>query len=290
MRLVYLCLMTCWVVSALERVSTNNSSSSDACLFVNCKCTKNSDNSYDVLCISSDSETLFPKRAGGSESRAEQPVINTFLIKRYKFKQIPDDTFKDLIVRNLIIGENQLERLSVNAFRSIKSLGLLRIIEKNFQIIEPNAFEWVRDSLFELGLWQLNFKSKDVDLFFKQLATLDHLRTLNLMGYYLTEFKPEWTRVFANLSTLSLASNDIRALSPTIFDNAKHLQTLDLSNNFLMNLTNVFDALRPLRTRLRELKLYGNSIDYIEEFPELDNLQVLDLANNKIKVFVFLFI
>lgn len=288
MRLVYVCLMTCWIVLTVESVSTTNSS--DACLFVNCKCTKNSDNSYDVLCISSDSETLFPKRRGDSESLEPLPIINTFLIKRYKFKQIPDDTFKDLIVRNLIIGENQLERLTVNAFRSIKSLGLLRIIEKNFQFIEPNAFEWVRDSLFELGLWQLNFKSKDVDLFFKQLATLDHLRTLNLMGYYLTEFKPEWTRVFANLSTLSLASNDIRALSPTIFDNAKQLQTLDLSNNFLMNLTNVFEALRPVRTRLRELKLYGNSIDYIEEFPELDNLQVLDLANNKIKVSIDLLV
>lgn len=270
---------------ALFVAGSNSTKKPDECVFEGCKCVKNSDNSVDILCISTDSETQFPRRAKlAKDTNTTTPVINTFLIKRYKFKQIPDDIFGELEVRNLIIGENQMERLTVNAFRSIKSLGLLRIIEKNFHSIEPGSLGWVKDTLIELGLWQLNFKASDVDLFFAQLATLDHLKTLNLMGYYLTEFKTEWTKVFVNLSSLSLASNDIKRLSPSIFENALQLQTIDLSNNFLVNLTNVFEALRPVQTVLRELKLYGNSIDQLLVFPEFPSLQILDLSNNKIKV------
>lgn len=255
--------------------------SSPSCLFSGCKCITNGDNSLDILCIANEVDNNFPIRLNQKSTVA---VINTFLIKRYKFKEIPDDTFENLEVRNLIIGENQLEKLTINAFRSIKSLNLLRIIEKNLHTIEPDAFKWVKNCLVEFGLWQLNFKSKDIDLFFEQLATLDHLKSLNLMGYYLTEFKPEWTRVFTNITTLSLASNDIKELNSDLFVLANNLQTLDLSNNFLSNLSNVFEALKPIEMNLRELKLYGNSIEHILDFPELPSLQSLDLSNNKIKV------
>jgi Leucine-rich repeat (LRR) protein len=215
------------------------------CLFQGCKCSKNSDESFDILCISSDSEIQFPLRSNSSFNT--NSTINTLLIKRFKFRRIPDGAFADLEVRNLIIGENQLETLTYNAFRDMKSLTLLRIIEKNFNRIEPGALDWVKNSLSELGLWQLDFKHKDIDLFFTELASLNRLRTLNLMGYYLTEFKANWTRIFGNLTTLSLASNDMRRLSPAIFNNAKHLQSLDLSNNFLNNLTNIFDALKSIK-------------------------------------------
>lgn len=268
-----------WALSSSSRDSDSD------CLFQGCKCNQNSDDSFDVLCIATDSESLFPVRRNDNGSTTTTTTINTFLIKRYRFKQIPDAAFADLTVRNLIIGENQLETLTTNAFHAIRSLGLLRIIEKNFRTIEEGALRPIRETLVELGLWQLDFKAASVDAFFAQLASLDRLRTLNLMGYYLTEFKSEWTRVFVNLTSLSLASNDMRRLSASIFDNARQLQSLDLSNNFLANLSNVFEALGPVRERLRELKLYGNSIETLEDFPEFPSLQTLDLSNNKIKVF-----
>lgn len=270
---VSLVLVCAWHGAGVSGAETN-------CLFKDCKCTKNIDNSLDILCISTNDDSLFPTRV--ENYTGNYSLVNTFLIKRYKFKQIPDEAFRDLEIRNLIIGENSMEKLALNSFRAIKSLQLLRIIEKNFEIIEDHALDWIQHSLIELGLWQLNFVSEHIDSFFEQLGSLYNVRTLNLMGYNLIKFKPEWTRVFVNVSSLSLASNDLKVLPVDLFTNATHLVSLDLSNNFLTNLTNVFQAIKPIGKHLKELKLYGNTIENLLDFPAWESLESLDLSNNKI--------
>jgi Leucine-rich repeat (LRR) protein len=225
---------------------------------------------------------LFPPRTDNFTDAL--PVVNTFLIKKYKFTRIPEDAFTGFVIRNLIIGENQLTELGVNSFRGIKSLVLLRIIEKSFEKIEPHAFKWISSSLNELGLWQLNFKSERIDEFFAELANLRTLKVLNIMGYGLTEFKSEWTGLFQNVSSLNLGSNDLKTVTASLFKPCSNLIVLDLSNNFLDNMTVVYAALRPVQFSLRELKLTGNSIETLVDFPKFPSLEVLDLSYNKLKV------
>ena len=257
-----------------------------SCLFISCRCTKNFDGSYDIICEgdkdgASDTLFSFPRR---SENFTDPlPIINTFLIKRFSFKQIPDDSFRDLSIRNLIIGENQLVIINLNSFRGIKSLGLLRVIEKHLEEIEFDSLRWISPTLNELGLWQLNFKSQYIDEFFNQLASLRNLKTISIMGYGLTEFKYQWTEMFHNISSINLASNDLRSINPNMFKLCNNLFSLDLSNNFLENITSVFVALRPIQNNLRELKLSGNMIKNLENFPKFLSLEILDLSFNKIK-------
>jgi Leucine-rich repeat (LRR) protein len=289
------------LIVAIVFTSTHaqQSVSSSSCPFVGCRCTKNYDQSYDITCVGDDSiataaarssdTSSFPLRieiSSNDSSTGPQPipVINTFLVKKYKFTRIPEDTFTDLTIRNLIIGENQLSVLNLNSFRGIKSLTLLRIIEKNLEHIEPGSLNWISESLNELGLWQLNFKSEHIDKFFSELRTLHKLKVLNIMGYGLTEFKPEWTVLFENLTSLNLGSNDLRAVTVELFKSCSNLIVLDLSNNFLENLTNVYEALRPVQFKLRELKLIGNSIAKLVDFPKFPSLEVLDLSYNKLKL------
>jgi Leucine-rich repeat (LRR) protein len=264
-------------------------SQDNSCFFIGCKCTKNFDDSYDILCIGDEiaaqddnQKIVFPKRVENASS-PQIPLINTFLIKKFPFRKIPDLVFRDLRIRNLVIGENELEILTENAFRGIKSLGLLRVIEKNFERIEPFALMPISDTLNELGLWQINFNSEFIGDFFAQFKQLKSLKTINIMGYGLKDFKYEWTEMFENISSLNLASNDLRDIRPDLFRKASNLLVLDLSNNFLENLTDVFQALRPVQYTLKELKITGNSIEHVVNFPKFPNLEILDLSFNKIK-------
>lgn len=278
-------LWVCLVLLTLVQASVSQKQP-QACLFVGCKCTKNYDQSIDVICIGEDGNDQvleFPKRSDQFANQKILPVVNTFLIKRYKFFQIPDDSFRDLVIRNLIIGENQLTEISAYSFRGIKSLGLLRVIEKNLDRIEKDGLVWIGDTLNELGLWQLNFKSAYIDDFFYELTALKSLRVLNIMGYGLTEFKYAWTQLFRNVTALSLASNDLRSVDQDMFKACSNLLILDLSNNLLSNLSTIYSALRPVQFNLKELKLTGNSIEELIDFPKFPNLEILDLSFNKLK-------
>jgi Leucine-rich repeat (LRR) protein len=294
MKFFFTCLL--FISLTLASIHAQQVIPPSSCLFVGCRCTKNYDQSYDVTCIGDDSSvvaraadiSLFPARAEPSTNTSEPaplvPIINTLLIKKYTFTRIPEDTFSDLTIRNLIIGENQLTELNLNSFRGIKSLTLLRVIEKNFEHIETDSLKWISESLSELGLWQLNFKSKHINEFFAELRKLHKLKVLNIMGYGLTEFKTEWTNLFENLTSLNLGSNDLGSVTMDLFRPCTNLIVLDLSNNFLDNLTNVYVALRPVQFKLRELKLTGNSIEKLVDFPKFPSLEVLDLSYNKLKL------
>jgi Leucine-rich repeat (LRR) protein len=121
-----------------------------------------------------------------------------------------------------------------------------------------------------------------VDEFFDEVKKVSSLKILKLMGYGLENFNVTWKSVFNNLTSLSLASNDLTSISPGVFDSATELVSLDLSNNLLADLNITFEALLPLTYTLKELRLNGNSIDKLIEFPDFENLEILDLSNNKL--------
>jgi len=255
---------------------------SSECLFEDCKCIKSFADYYDILCIADytkiNESILIPARS----NTTNMTNINTFLIKQYRFKTIPDGYFDGLNIKSLIIGENQLENLTTNAFRGVYSLQLLRIIEKNFKHIENDSLTWLNDKLNELGLWQINYNMENIDEFFDEVKKVSSLKILKLMGYGLENFNVTWKSVFSNLTSLSLASNDLTSISPGVFDSATELVSLDLSNNLLSDLELTFEALLPLVYTLKELRLNGNSIEKLIDFPDFENLEILDLSNNKL--------
>ena len=286
------------------------SESSSACIFKDCKCNPSGPSSIDVYCIYDEETmnvdpTLFPARllaadddavdansilASTNESTVAAkstsvttPNINTMLIKKYKFTTIPADAFAGLAIRNLIIGENELTELGTASFRGIRSLDLLRIIERRFERIEPDALAPLGDKLRELGIWQLNFRSEHIDSLLAELrAHSAKLRTLKLMGYGLKKFRTEWLELFRNVTSLSLASNDLSALQVDLLETSRQLVSLDLSNNMLDDMLDTYATLAPVQRTLKDLKLSGNGIQTLADFPAFNALEILDLSNNKL--------
>ena len=154
---VYLALILWNIIYSF--IPNVNATANIECLYEGCKCAKFGD-AFDVLCVAENASTLelYPKRLNFSSITK----INTFLIKKYNFKSIPDDYFKGLSINNLIIGENNLEVITQNAFRGVKSILLMRIIEKDLDLFEKGSMSWLNDKLNEIGIWQLNFKSENI--------------------------------------------------------------------------------------------------------------------------------
>ena len=250
----------------------------DHCVFEGCRCVKNIDYSYDVICVNQDN-TQFPTRIKSNTNK----TINTLLFKQYLFTEIPAGTFEGLSIRHLIIGENKLKKIDSNTFIGIRSLSLLKIIEKDFETIELGAFDPIENYLNELGIWQINYQSNTIDEFFNELKKLKNLKTLSLMGYGLEHFKPEWTRIFEPIVNLNLASNEMRTIDPHFFKWCKSIESINLSNNFINNLTLIFKALEPVQSKIRELKLASNQISSLVDFSVFPRLESLDLSNNKVK-------
>jgi Leucine-rich repeat (LRR) protein len=251
------------------------------CFFEGCKCVSIG-SLFDVMCVSESRQAKFPPRST-SYSNLTNININTFLIKKYDFRSIPDDSFKNLRINNLIIGENNMRIITKNTFRGVKSILLLRVIENNLDSFEKNSFSWLNDTLNEVGLWQLNFKSGNIDSIFDELSTLSNLKTLKIMGYNMKKFKASWLPLLKHIHSFSLASNNLNSIQSNLFTLSTNLISLDLSNNLLDDLSDTIAAVRPLESILKELKLNGNNIENLIDFPHFEMLEILDLSNNRFK-------
>ena len=261
-----------------QRIST---SVIPECFFEGCKCVSIG-SLFDVMCVSENRQAQFPRRSP-SYSNITSININTFLIKKYDFRSIPADSFKNLRINNLIIGENNMRILTKHAFRGVKSILLLRIIESNLDSFEVNSLSWLNDTLNEVGLWQLNFKSDNIDSIFDELSSLSNLKTLKIMGYNMKKFKSPWLPLLKHIHSFSLASNNLNSIQSNLFTLSENLISLDLSNNILDDLGDTLAALKPLDSILKELKLNGNNIENMISFPQFEMLEILDLSNNRFK-------
>lgn len=240
---------------------------------------------FDVMCVNIDARIHeFPRRL--NTTNLPTPInVNTLLIKKYNFTSIPDDAFAQLNINNLIIGENNMKVLTVNAFRHVLSIHILRIIENQLDTIEPEALTWVNSSLVEIGMWQLNFKSPKVNSIFEELVKFRgaNLKTLKIMGYNMKKFKTAWLPLVKDISSFSLASNNLAQIQSNLFTLSTQLISLDLSQNILDDMGDTLISLEPLNTILKELKLNGNQIEHCVTLSQFTTLEILDLSNNRIK-------
>jgi Leucine-rich repeat (LRR) protein len=212
--------------------------------------------------------------------------INVFLINNCNFDTIPDGAFADLSIQSLILANNGLARITTNAFRDTKSLKRLILLESNLTTIEDDAFKWIRHDLNELQLADLDIPNDfDLDRFLmnENLINLKSLNVLKLVNMKLKEFKKQWVPLVQNVSYLSLTSNQIEHFHPDFFNSLPNLVSLELTNNSFKDLDSLLDALRPIKSSLKELKLDGNLIEKLNQFPDFDNLELLDLSNNKLE-------
>lgn len=245
------------------------------CVFEKCHCMNISHQSIDIKCMPdlNGPNFAFPKRVANTSKS-----INVFLINKYDIREIPEQAFRNLDIKYLIIGQNKLKVLNKTAFEGVESISMLHLIESNLEFIEPGTFKNLKDSLTEFGLINTNFSL--LSKINTELKKLKKLQTVKYNNLRIEKFDPEWTDSLANLNYLSLASNRISFLDPNVFISS--LISIDLSENLVSNVTNLLSAIQS-GENLKELKLKNNQITELTSLSKLSNLEYLDLSNNKIE-------
>ncbi|RNA18019.1 slit -like protein [Brachionus plicatilis] len=257
-------------------LAINFANTGSSCVFERCRCINNSDETIDIRCIP-DLDRFnsgFPNRLAN-----QSKPINVFLINKYSIGKIPDQAFRHLDIKYLIIGQNNLKILTKGAFEGAESISMLHLIENNLEEVEPGSLKALHESLTEFGLTNTNISLLNkINI---ELRQLKNLRTLKLNNLRLDKFEPNWTESLESLSYLSLASNRLSLLDSNVF--SSKLISIDLSQNFVSNVTNLLSAIES-GENLKELKLKKNQIKNLTSLSKLSNLEYLDLSSNEISI------
>lgn len=183
-------------------------------------------------------------------------------------------------LQNLDLSHNKLMALPAKFFQPVKhTIKKLNLSFNSISVLVPNLFEslnsleyldlshnditshWINDRLFE-NLTQLHY----LDLSFNKLTVFSSPATFSSLQ---------------QLETLTLQHNELRQVPDTI-QYLRYLSSLDLSQNFIHDITNA-SYLTNCRL-LFNLNLESNLLENItrDAFSDLPALKVLNLANNRI--------
>ena len=180
----------------------------------------------------------------------------------------------------LDLSHNKLMALPAKFFQPVKhTIKKLNLSFNSISVLVPSLF----DSLNQLEY--LDLSHNDItshwvnDRLFKNLTQLHYL---DLSFNKLTVFSSAATfSSLSSLETLSLQHNELRQVPETV-QHLRHLSSLDLSQNFIHDITNA-SYLSNCRL-LFNLNLESNLLENItrDAFSDLPALKVLNLANNRI--------
>lgn len=183
-------------------------------------------------------------------------------------------------LQHLDLSHNRLMALPTKFFQPVKmTLKKLNLSFNSISVLVPTLF----DSLNQLEY--LDLSHNDItshwinDRLFKNLTQLHYL---DLSFNKLTVFSSPMTfSSLQQLETLSLQHNELRQVPETI-QYLRYLSSLDLSQNFIHDITNA-SYLSNCRL-LFNLNLESNLLENItrDAFSDLPALKVLNLANNRI--------
>lgn len=183
-------------------------------------------------------------------------------------------------LQHLDMSHNKLMALPAKFFQPVRStLKKLNLSFNSISVLVPALFDsltnleyldlshnditshWINDALFK-NLTQLHY----LDLSFNKLTVLSSPTTFSSLQ---------------QLETLTLQHNELRQVPETI-QYLRYLSTLDLSQNFIHDITNA-SYLSNCRL-LFNLNLESNLLENItrDAFSDLPALKVLNLANNRI--------
>ncbi|KAH8379580.1 hypothetical protein KR009_005829 [Drosophila setifemur] len=210
-------------------------------------------------------------------------------------------------LQNLVINDNQLVQLDINAFRGLNGLidlqlsgnkltsigqetfqplGQLRVLNLSrnaLGALRPNVFGAAQN--FVLHLQQLDVSSNRIRLLFdNQFRALARLQMLDISRNSIASLSGGHFVGLGALRKLYLQSNDILEIKPDTFAALVNLDTLDLSYNSLEYLEDqIFGA--NTMSRMRRLNLNGNHLKQLHPlaFSSLPFLEYLRLGHNELK-------
>uniref|UniRef100_A0A8C5HNX7 G-protein coupled receptors family 1 profile domain-containing protein n=1 Tax=Gouania willdenowi TaxID=441366 RepID=A0A8C5HNX7_GOUWI len=205
--------------------------------------------------------------------------LTTYLdLSMNNISEIPPRAFHRLhLLSELMLQNNQLERLPDDAPWDLPNLLSLRLDANLLSEVPPAAFEGVR-SLRHLWL-------DDNSLTEIPVAALDSLPSLQAMTLALNQIKHIPDYAFKNLTALvvlHLHNNHIQSMGSRCFEGLHSLETLDLNYN---NLQEFPVAIRTL-SKLQELGFHNNNIKAIPEraFVANPQLQTIHFYENPIQL------
>lgn len=189
-------------------------------------------------------------------------------------------TFKNLIALDTCyINDNKLRSLD-GLFSHRHSL--IRIY------CEHNKIEFLAEDEFlkSENIDEINLSSNYIPSLNKSLLYVTNLRNANLSGNLLREFSMQDIYGLMKLRHLDLSFNRIEKLTErhdiiAEIPSKTQLYQLLLGNNLLKSLDGVLSGLG----NLRRLVLSDNLLEniYAEDFEKMEELEILDLSNNRLK-------
>ncbi|XP_017088294.2 insulin-like growth factor-binding protein complex acid labile subunit [Drosophila bipectinata] len=210
-------------------------------------------------------------------------------------------------LQQLILNDNQLAQLDVNAFRGLHGLlelqlsgnRLSSIGQETFQPLNQlrvlnlsrNALDALRPNVFGaaqnfmLHLQQLDLSGNRIRLLFdNQFRALARLQLLDVSRNSIASLSAGHFVGLGALRKLYLQSNDILEIKPDTFAALMNLDTLDLSYNSLEFLEEQIFGSNTL-LRMRKLNLNGNHLKRLHPLAlsSLPFLEYLSLGHNELK-------
>ncbi|KAH8343322.1 hypothetical protein KR059_008305 [Drosophila kikkawai] len=210
-------------------------------------------------------------------------------------------------LQELILNDNQLEQLDVNAFRGLRGLlelelsgnkltsigqdtfqplnqlRILNLSRNSIGALRPNVFGAVQN--FVLNLQQLNLSGNRIRLLFdNQFRVLARLQVLDMSRNSISSLSPGHFVGLGLLRKLYLQNNDILEIKSDTFSALVNLDTLDLSYNNLEFLEEQIFGSNTL-SRMRKLNLNANHLKRLHPlaFSSLPFLEYLSLGHNELK-------
>ena len=181
------------------------------------------------------------------------PEDTIFLLENREITGIDPQAFDNCInLEQIFLGNNSITALPVNIFNKVSKLRKIHL--------SNNLLTTIRKELF-----QLNILLEVVNLASNQIEDV--------------AFSPNLSMV----KIVDLQNNRIKALPSQIFAGFKSLAALDLSNNLLTTLPELFIA-PGSATELRELRLENNQLQTLpaQAFANLQKLEFLNITDNQI--------
>lgn len=255
------------------------------CPFEGCHCVNNPvGDDITVDCVSTEANREFPRRSNESLTNSTRN-ISLLIFYGYELDHIPDNSFANLSIKYLHLVSTNLRQILTNTFKDVQYLEELVIYGGNLEVIEKDAFQWVKDTLRKLDLSNCKLNSTKMDQFSIEMKPLYWLKYFYLAENNFTELKYRWFNSFQMVKELNLAKNGIEHVPDDVFKSNKFLRVIDLSSNNIEKFPTILtkSSVFSFRFSLQVIKLNQNRLKVIEQFSDLEELLDLDLSENQIE-------
>ncbi len=200
--------------------------------------------------------------------------LHTLILKGNRLKNLHAFTFNGLyVLSELSIAENEISRVHDSAFKNCSNLQQL-FLNGNLLSEVPKAISSLR-SLKTLYLSDNGIKNIKNASF----PGLQHLNVLNLSGNEITNLTRGTLKELLSLRIMDLSMNRIYNLDHGVFDDAPQLRSISLENNLLTDINGLFMNLN----NLQYLNVSNNKITWFDYALIPRSLIKLDIHNNEIE-------